>query len=801
MSSPGSTTPADVNIELPTSTPAQAGEEKLSSLTGGGMAEAAAANEKKGKKKRKKKKRPSRFGPVPLEKPLATPTLLSQTALRLELLQLFNTWDTNNDEVLSLLEIVFGLRVRGFSLSPDTLRHIIEDVADPQKNNFTSNSEEVHGHHFLDNESFIEVFTHAELLGKLPTSDAIRVVKLMRDSLSSDSSFAAQLRQCRIKQESLMTLAKQMAKDSSERRSTTDRIQQYKHLSFQAEEKKKKAKRKKKTQRKSVLVSDVYDVAENKTCRSIKRWWNAGSTKPCLAVLVWLFAASFLFTFVNRWGFNEAFYYSVQSGLSVGFGSLSEEKITGRNAFEVCVSAAEVNATARLAALIEQAQVSQDAALRETLAPFANTQEICAYEYTPNPLSLLSMLYTVLHICLGASVIGGALSLFSAMAVESSKAWYDDANSSALTQHKQAQRKNLIRMASQNDGSSSPESKDFNGGTSCWASRWASITGWLREHPAEVKAVTFMQCYAWLGAIVYAVLEDVHWIKGLYFSVAACSTAGLAGPNPTNPGSILFVGLFTLFGVPMYAYTLGIFANGATATYIHAKAMKRRLHVISESEFAAADRLHNGGVSDSGASIDMHEFALLWFLRNQLITPADIDDMHRDFADLDADDDGMFDQSEMQAAMMYAKFDSDGDGELTAVELLPLANALQKTRALSVPDIMLLDPSVPYTEDDIKTVMRAYEDETTVKRVKSKVKIKDKESGKVIVKDELRVHHTFTRKEYMKWWSDEFREYRDKSGDGKAQGMHMRTLQLKAVIDMLSGGESAEGVEKGGVYV
>ena len=223
--------------------------------------------------------------------------------------------------------------------------------------------------------------------------------------------------------------------------------------------------------------------------------------------------------------------------------------------------------------------------------------------------------------------------------------------------------------------------------------------------------------------------------------------------------------------------------------------------MISESEFAAADRLHNGGVSDSGTSIDMHEFALLWFLRNQLITPADIDDMHRDFADLDADDDGMFDQSEMQAAMMYAKFDSDGDGELTAVELLPLANALQKTRALSVPDIMLLDPSVPYTEDDIKTVMRAYEDETTVKRVKSKVKIKDKESGKVIVKDELRVHHTFTRKEYMKWWSDEFREYRDKSGDGKAQGMHMRTLQLKAVIDMLSGGESAEGVEKGGVYV
>ena len=119
-------------------------------------------------------------------------------------------------------------------------------------------------------------------------------------------------------------------------RATTDRISR-ELTNQQLKEEEKEGRRR--TRRANTVHVEVYDVAENKTCRAIKRWWNAGSTKPCLAVLVWLFAAAIVFTFVNRWGFNEAFYYSVQSGLSVGFGSLSEEKITGRNAYEVCVPA------------------------------------------------------------------------------------------------------------------------------------------------------------------------------------------------------------------------------------------------------------------------------------------------------------------------------------------------------------------------------------------------------------------------------------------------------------------------------
>ena len=47
------------------------------------------------------------------------------------------------------------------------------------------------------------------------------------------------------------------------------------------------------------------------------------------------------------------------------------------------------------------------------------------------------------------------------------------------------------------------------------------------------------------------------------------------------------------------------------------------------------------------------------------------------------------------------------------------------------------------------------------------------------------VYHTFDRKEYMKWWSEEFHAYRDAVGDHKARGKIMRDLQLEEVTKCL----------------
>ena len=649
-------------------------------------------------------------------------------------------------------------------------------VEDPSKDTYDdSHVFSFHGHHFLSNDSFIEFFLHHELLGKLPISEATQVVTGLRNKIITSSDFTAKLKQCKEMQPGLISLAtvKQSKSFVSPNATTKKMLKVSNSMSPE---------RKLNTQE-SRVTEDVFDIEESKACRALKLWWNGGHFKPGLAIVVWLFAASIFFVYVNKWGFNEAFYYSVQSGLSVGFGSLSEEKITGKNVFEKCIPANGANASTRLVSLVLEAQKSSSLPEMAVHESFENHQ-LCIYKYTPNPLSSVSMAYTVLHICLGASVIGGALSLFTAMAVESSKDWFEEANDAAKAEHKQNQHKSIVEAAGMVESSPGNADEKEDKPRSCIACgcRWnrKALFKWLSESSAERKAVSFLFVYVWAGAVTYTILEEVNVIKGLYFAVAALSTAGLAGPSPDNMSCVTFTGLFTLFGVPMYAYTLSIFANGATASYIQTQATKRRLHAINESEFAAADRLHNTGSGDTPTSIDNHEFALLWFLRNQLISPEDIKSMEQDFEDLDADKNKLFDQSEMQAANMYTKYDVNGDQELSAAEFLPLIRALQKTKSLSVKGIMLLDPTIEYTAEDIKLIMRAYEDEKTVKRVESVVKQKDK-SGKMKKKKKMALHHTFNRREYMEWWSDEFYAYRDRIGDGGPKGVHMRALQLDAI--------------------
>ena len=211
--------------------------------------------------------------------------------------------------------------------------------------------------------------------------------------------------------------------------------------------------------------------------------------------------------------------------------------------------------------------------------------------------------------------------------------------------------------------------------------------------------------------------------------------------------------------------------------------------------------------------------------------------MLSDFNDLDADSDDRFDPFEMQAAMCYVRddymtpfvpqsyihitswstlfyfcaslhicfisrfvffclflsfllsfygtqddFDVDGDGVLNAKELVLLALKLQEVEAMSVPGIFLLPPDKDYNMSYIQQAMIAFEEDA--KTIKKKIKKKIITShGKTTSISKMKdvVYHTFDRKEYMKWWSEEFHAYRDAVGDHKARGKIMRDLQLEEV--------------------
>ncbi len=637
-----------------------------------------------------------------------TPTsaLVLEYQLRLELLHLFDAWDTNGDHRLTTVEILCGIYAAGLTLggvelrddpgaASEKLRELIDDVADPSKDGMTPAKAEHYGHHFLDNAGFLKLFMHPNLLGGYPPDAALEIARSLRSKITSDPATAGRLARLRDAQPRLISGAQdRVAKlsDAEYKAFTTPRTVSELHMrsaqplridsssnserrASEIEEDVIKHARQvggHTVKRGSVTIryEDAYESSEWWVIHWLREWWSRGSTKPSLAIIVWLFAGAILFSLLNEWGFNEAFYYSVQSGLSVGFGSLSEEKLTGRNTIDLCVDGFDTPNATELLRLVLAAQAD--------LGGDMGGQVLCANQHRPNPNYLWSMAYCVLHICLGASVIGGALSLFSAMAVESSKDWYEDAEAEAKLKTKRKARRAAVRRAAMRPMSpkewAEEAAKDledeedeeppqlFFGRCDCSTD---AAMGWIRKHPQEIKAVTALIVYVIIGSIVYAVVEDVHIVKGAYFAVAACSTAGLAGPSGTNSGSIAFVGLFTLFGVPLYGYTLGIFANGVTAQYIQAKAKKTRLAAITDAEFAAADRLGDSGAGPQDDTIDRYEFALLYFLRNGLVTNGDIETMQKDFDELDADDNQVFDRSEMQAAMQFSKFDENGDDQLS----------------------------------------------------------------------------------------------------------------------------------------
>ena len=131
------------------------------------------------------------------------------------------------------------------------------------------------------------------------------------------------------------------------------------------------------------------------------------------SLFMWWIVATVIY-YNMGFSISDAIYYSLQAGYSIGFGSLDENKVTGKNIFDECASSNESDLN-DLNLLVQSLQQTH-----------GNTGRLCAYQIDENYLRDLSKAWTILHVCIGSSVIAGMLSLFAAKAIESSTSWADD---------------------------------------------------------------------------------------------------------------------------------------------------------------------------------------------------------------------------------------------------------------------------------------------------------------------------------------------------------------------------------------
>lgn len=234
----------------------------------------------------------------------------------------------------------------------------------------------------------------------------------------------------------------------------------------------------------------------------------------------------------------------------------------------------------------------------------------------------------------------------------------------------------------------------------------------------------------------------------------------------------------------MYAFSLGEIANIFTKKYVQHKGKLQRMSAITEKEFAWMNRLGNGD-----GEIDRYEFAMLWFLRNGLIKPDHVDECNIDFQDLDADQNGIFSKSEMQASAFFNSYDDDHDGALTLHNMTAIARTLQELPSVEYPGKFMLDPGIIYDRSKIEADMFKYDaSRTTVLKKKSSTSSTRSLGRNLEVKemdvDDVEVEVvSLNRKEFMKWWSEDFMAYVGTDSTNLVYKMRVDIQQLLDAIE------------------
>jgi Ca2+-binding EF-hand superfamily protein len=703
--------------------------------------------------------------------------------VRLSLLRLFDVWDANGDGGLDLSEVVWGMSIAGLKCDARAMAKSIYEISlltgDVAEEDLMS----------LKNHEFVTFMLQPDMLGGRPPEAQLKCVNIILMGLEEGGAVAKALR--------LRTPCSQPDADSQvETRKTRitradfhGASQTYTEahppsiavahpsslpsLSPSALSATSPALRDCHVHSSASHPSHIFfDVEEAKVVSSFPPCLlqcaafcgRQHKSRLVLYFLAWWLGGTMVYCLANGWQFYQGLYYAIQAGFSIGFGSLSEEKHQGVNSFEKCVpqQAGGGHNTTTTALINLVAGIVSSGSLLEATSAMSTDAIVCVTQFNANANVSGSMLYSIVHLTLGAVLIGAILSYFSASSIEQSEQWFQDAEDDRVLTELNA---------------SYAETGGSLRGRGAYA--WGVAKLWIGDHRTSVA--TWCSLVVWLvfGAVVFEIneggLDGAPLLKGLYTAFSAASTAGLAGPTPDNPASVVFMCFWCTIGVPLYAYSLGEIANVFTMTYVQQKGKEKRLAAVTEREYAWMNRL-----GDGDGEIDKFEYAMLWFLRCGLIEPEHIEQCVQDFDDLDADSNGVFSKSEMQASAFFQEYDADKDGELTMSDLRVIAKGLQKVSSVEYPGSFLLDPSMNYDDGKLKGDMLSYDKERRQVKVANRKSVVAKTSSKVRVGEFV----SLNRREFMRWWSEDFMEYtKDATKHGMLARAHVKIAKLLDAIE------------------
>jgi len=343
------------------------------------------------------------------------------------------------------------------------------------------------------------------------------------------------------------------------------------------------------------------------------------------------------------WTVQESFYYSVQTGLSIGFGLLSESSDISRlySVFHILAGSSFIGgALALFAALAVTRHEGFQGRQERKLAQVAEKMGIDGYKglgadelrrlmirHPPYYRDLLDKLED------DSQVVHDALQKYK-----------------ALARHKRSELaidllERLAKAGILKDGGLRID--DLTAIRKERLQPHKAFLRWINANANTGRIYLVFLVWILIGIIFGIAAEKWSFIQSLYFAVSTLSTAGLQGVTQTDDGwHVLFAAVYALIGVPLYGMCLGSFGGLLVDRYNEARFEEKANAKIHKAEIQLVDHLLGETTDDA---IDMSTYITL-----QLLKTGSIDrDTLQSFRD------------------MFKTYDKNGTGKVAMKDLVP----------------------------------------------------------------------------------------------------------------------------------
>jgi len=345
--------------------------------------------------------------------------------------------------------------------------------------------------------------------------------------------------------------------------------------------------------------------------------------------VLWLGAAIIFYRYYDGFRWWQAFYYAVQAGFSVGFGTLTEGNDLSR-LFTICVTLCGSSLIVSGISLILKNGMENLNLYRRsveacfTAADKGGTGELTLYEFHA---FLLGNGYQVST--REAKKLFEKIDIHKRCAITKSE-WLEYYN---------------------NYGGRGSYAKQF----------YTFLDSW-------VMTFVFLVWTA-IGAAYGVFYEKWSIITGFYYSVTACTTGGLMPPSDTKTG-MLFTGFFCLIGIPLYAIALSEIANFILDKMLRSQAKEAVMDATYKVTLNYADYIRYLGTDKN---LDWPHFLQLELIRLGRIDRELLDKLRIRFNTLDTANKGVLDSRNIEV-VIEGNYNGKLEDEMSFQKLSRLAS-------------------------------------------------------------------------------------------------------------------------------